>query len=199
MGVFSSLAGAASSPFRNQFLTPRQFTAGCAPSVLRRSSSSAFTIRRGRPSCFPQPLSLPNGRPRQGHLRRRCAGAARPCAALRAPVTRPPARRNPAAIRGTEQTQASPAQGDHDRETQKSNACGHRRMQVRRISRGSRTTHPPDRHSQSDRLVRLQRTGGIISVQAGSCMYLPRVLPTVRHNTVHKSGEPCRWCGYVQC
>src|SRR5207249_6376018 len=29
--------------------------------------------------------------------------------------------------------------------------------------------HPPDLHSQSDRFVRLQRTGGIISVQTGSC------------------------------
>lgn len=48
----------------------------------------------------------------------------------------PPARlAEPAAIRGqgAPLTQASPDQGDHDRETQKSNACGHRRMQVRRI------------------------------------------------------------------
>jgi hypothetical protein len=33
-----------------------------------------------------------------------------------------------------EQTQASPNQGDHDSETPKSNPCGYRRMQVRRIS-----------------------------------------------------------------
>ena len=39
---------------------------------------------------------------------------------------------DPAAIRDREQTQPSPNHGGHDRETPKTNACGDRRMQVRR-------------------------------------------------------------------
>jgi hypothetical protein len=42
------------------------------------------------------------------------------------------------------------------------------------ISRGS--PHPPDRHSQSDRFVRLQRTGGIISVPIGDLVTSRRVV-----------------------
>jgi hypothetical protein len=64
-----------------------------------------------------------------------CGAAAR---ALRAPVTRPPGSQNRQLSGNRERTQASPDHGDHDRETQKPDACGHRRMQVRRISRDGR-------------------------------------------------------------
>jgi hypothetical protein len=63
------------------------------------------------------------------------AGAARP-------LTRPPARRTRQLSGDREQTQASLNQGDHDRKYPESNACGHRQMQVRRISR-----HGPDQRS----------------------------------------------------
>jgi hypothetical protein len=54
------------------------------------------------------------------------AGAARPYD--------PPARsRNPAAIRAREQTQASLDQRNHDHKSPKSDACDHRRIQVRRM------------------------------------------------------------------
>jgi len=61
-----------------------------------------------------------------GRLRRRCAGAARP-------LTRPPARRTRQLSGDREQTQPSPDQRDHDRRKPESNACGHMRMQVRRL------------------------------------------------------------------
>ena len=57
-----------------------------------------------------------------------------PDRALRAPVTRPPARRLRQLPGDMEQTQACPDQGDHDRGNPKSDACDHRRMQVRRLS-----------------------------------------------------------------
>ena len=71
-------------------------------------------------------------------IRSRAAASRAPAAPLRgrcAPLDPPARSQNPAAIRDREQTQPSPDQGNHDRETPKSNPCGHRRMQVRRVSR----------------------------------------------------------------
>ena len=55
-------------------------------------------------------------------------------------MTRPACSQNPAAIRDREQTQASPDQGDHHRETPKIGPLRSLRMQVRRISRVVSTT-----------------------------------------------------------
>jgi hypothetical protein len=80
------------------------------------------------------PCPLPPGmiRSRTGRVKGACGAAAR---ALRAPVTRPPARRTRQLSGDREQTQPSLKQSDHDRRNPETNACGHRQMQVRRAGR----------------------------------------------------------------
>ena len=103
------------------------------------AATAGHPAQKGR---TPEPLNqIPHHHqglpaPPPGMIRSRTAASRAPAAPLRgrcAPLDPPARSQNPAAIRDREQTQASPDQGDHDRKNPESNACGHRRMQVRRL------------------------------------------------------------------
>jgi hypothetical protein len=108
------------------------------------SGPSQLITRTGRPPANPDRRTIPTKAPcpaaRHDPLpgdraKGACGAAAR---ALRAPMTRPPGSQNPAAIRDRDRIQPSPEQATMTVKRQKSNPCYHKRMQVRRISRGGR-------------------------------------------------------------
>ena len=146
-------------PLRPPRLSPAQ--KGHPPEPLNH------TRHQGLPAPCRRHDPLPDDR-----VKGACSAATR---ALRAPLTRPPARQNRQLSGNRERTQASPDHGDHDRETQKSDACDHRQMQVRRFSALlSGDLRAVDRPRQS----RLRRSNSRIFMHRRARCKRPQLPPT---------------------
>ncbi len=89
------------------------------PSRPRRQTPQNPDAQHPLPNRTPRPPAAPlsaHVRPRQGRLRRRCAGATRP-------LTRPGRSHEPAAIGNREQTRSRPGPSHHDRQTRETTTC----------------------------------------------------------------------------
>ena len=126
-------------------------------------------------------------------IRSRTAASRAPAAPPRgrcAPLDPPARSQNPAAIRDREQTQACPDHDDRDRINPTSNSCGHRRMQVRRISRGDCDPRSSRSATSLPERERTERRIGTHGIKIDHADVRTQIIPSVPRDA--GGGRPCR-------